>query len=159
MFVLIVSMLLAQPGVSAKFDPREDYARRQRLQQSAEAWFRREIAPVISGRPSLRVIHSFGVTVKENSNVLPPDLGGPRPGSPVEVVVQVSISGTADDHRWGQRAVQCRISQKLLAKNNGKGLPDSIRSNQPLRTPLACASGMSPGENWGRPRPGYPWGR
>jgi len=46
-----------------------------------------------------------------------------------------------------------------LAKNNGKGLPESIRPNQPLRTPLACASGLGSGDNWGRPRPGYPWGR
>jgi hypothetical protein len=159
MLVLILSLVLAQSGSSAKFDPRDDYARRQRVQQSAEAWFRREVAPAISGRPSLREIRSFGVTVKENSNVLPPDLGGPRPGSPVEVTVQVFISGTADDYRWGQRAVQCRISQRLLAKNNGRGLPDSIRPNQPLRTPLACASGTNGGDNWGRPRPGYPWGR
>lgn len=155
MFALAILLILAQSGIAEKFDPREDHARRQRVQQSAEAWFRKEVAPVISGRPTLRVIHSVGVTVKENSNVLPPDLGGPRPGSPVEVLVQVFITGTADDYRWGQRAVDCRISQKLLAKNNGKGLPESIRPNQPLRTPLACASGMSV-DGWSSPRPGFP---
>lgn len=159
MLALIVSLLFSPSGYPEKFDPREDYARRQRVQQSAEAWFRREVAPMISGRPALREINRFSVSVKENSNPLPPDLGGPRPGSPIEVLVQVFISGTADDRHWGQRAVDCRISQKLLAKNNGKGLPDSIRPNQPLRAPLACASGISPGDGWGRPRPGYPWGR
>lgn len=132
-------ILLLLPVLAFTADLRNDLDRRQKLKRSAESWFQREVAPELLQKGYLVRIREVSVFVEEEENVLPPDLGGPLPGSPLPVDAQIFILATQEDHRWGEVGVECRIYQRLLAKNNGKGRPERILPNQPFRAPLACA--------------------
>jgi hypothetical protein len=138
---------------------RDDHARRQRLQRSADQWFRERILPGLLRGSELESVSSFGVTVQEKPVVLPPDLGGPLPNRPVTVTVRVRLTGMGYDHydRF-YRKVTCEFSQKLLARPNGQGRPESILPGQGMRAPLACYSGYLPNpRDYGRNPGDYGW--
>ncbi|MBX3040700.1 MAG: hypothetical protein KF789_08350 [Bdellovibrionaceae bacterium] len=151
--LVVLGLMLSQVavGASPKNSFAEESARKQKLQRSADAWLEAKALPYFSG--SLRSLHSYGISVKENEFVLPPDLGGPVPNKGViRITVEGWASGMSVMHgrSYGSRwhgsyldsvFVQCRFSQKVMAKVGKNGKPESILLNQPYQALLACASG------------------
>ncbi|HRO66803.1 MAG TPA: hypothetical protein PL182_04500 [Pseudobdellovibrionaceae bacterium] len=149
--VLLTASQVAVGAPSRQNAFARETARRQQLQRSAEVWLEAKALPYFSS--SLRRIQGYGISVKENEAVLPPDLGGPLPNKGViRITVEGWASGVTETHRrsYGSRwhggsldtvFVQCRFSQKVMAKVGRDGKPESIVLNQPYRALLACASG------------------
>lgn len=123
----------------------QDSLRRQALQASAKEWFERNYLPYVS--QVLNPIDSYGVSVTEPSQILPPDLGGPL--NYIQIVVEGRINGWnyTRYHRHGRFSqfppygeAQCRLKQKLWAHVNSQGFPTKIMKGQAASSLVACAS-------------------
>lgn len=159
LLVLSTSMGMAQAKRSGAAV--RDSERRQALQASAKEWVERYYLPQV--RAVLDPIESYGVSVVEPRNVLPPDLGGPL--NYTQVTVEVRITGwnyshyTRHDrfsHFPSRGWVQCRLQQKLWAHIDSRGNPTKIMKGQTASALVACgSSGFFPPEYHGIERPRF----
>lgn len=153
---ILLAMLIALPaiffGVHALAQNSgivRDSARRQQLQRQVDAWAERYARAAFSS--AVEDVSNIGVRVVEATTVLPPDLGGPRPGTIIRVPVEISAQGYGYDsfgyrhdgfgHRGFRRLMNCRIHQSLLMRVGDASRPVSLVEGQRVTTPVACATG------------------
>ncbi|KYG66522.1 hypothetical protein AZI86_05605 [Bdellovibrio bacteriovorus] len=161
-FVFLMVIFLASGAAFAqKSKITQDSLRRQALQASAKEWFERNYLPRVAN--VLNPIESYSVSVTEQANVLPPDLGGPL--NYVQVIVEGRISGWnySRYHSHGSFSrfpeygwAQCILKQKLWAHINAEGRPTKLMKNQAASSLVACgSSGFFPPEYHGIQRPRF----
>ena len=159
---MVLLVLLASGAAFAqKSKVTQDSLRRQALQASAKEWFERSYLPRVAS--VLNPIESYGVSVTEQGNVLPPDLGGPL--NYVQVMVEGRITGWNYSRHRSHHSfsrfpeygwTQCILKQKLWAHINAQGRPTKLMKNQSASSLVACgSSGFFPPEYHGIERPRF----
>ncbi|MCO5141625.1 MAG: hypothetical protein M9962_00885 [Oligoflexia bacterium] len=150
--MIFLSFLILLTTTSAKAELYEGLPHPQ-LQASVTTWFQTVGLPQMlrnQGVDRNRFISSsYSVGVKRV--ILPPDLGGPRPGTSTKVLVRGSIRFWPDHYwryshepyhsGWDRHAtssVECRFEQEMLAKTNKKSVPVELIGGQKIRVTIFC---------------------
>lgn len=156
-FSIVVTFVGTSQAMANNTSLVQDSMRRKTLSRSVEVWAERFARPVFNS--VLDRVDKIAVRVIEPEVTLPPDLGGPRPGSVMRIQVELSARGYGADHfghsydRYGYghsayRVLDCFIDQPLMARVGADGKPVRLVENQRVTTPVGC------GTNVYRKRPG-----
>jgi hypothetical protein len=145
---LVLVSLLAGSAFAQNADIIKDSRRRQAFQRQVDAWAEIHAKPAFL--TVLDRLDRVGVNVIEATTVLPPDLGGPRPGSIIRVKIEMQADGYGADSfgagydRFGNfgrsSRLHCRIHQSVMARVDPSGRPAQLIAGQTITTPTACVS-------------------